>query len=112
MITKILASLLIVLCILYVSEAVETCPSKQEAATCIFKTRGMLSESQVDKIIKDKLPWYTRWAYTAFGGTRKVFNDCDTNKDGYISEAEAMESRECLNTCDIRKNVVELLQCS
>ena len=104
-----------ILCMLS-STLAEQCVDKQKAVDCFFK-RGdfdgdnALSNSDLEKVAQNYLPWYLRIAFNTFGGTKAILEDCDLNKDNLITPDEALKSYKCLDTCDKRNNVISYMNC-
>lgn len=90
------------------------CPSKQSSVDCFFSkgdfdNDGLLSKSDLDSVAANYLPWYLRIPFAVFGGSDQVLTDCDLNADGHITREEALTSGTCLETCEKRLQVVQLM---
>ena len=90
------------------------CPTREKAVSCFFDKGdfdhdGAVSKSDLDKVATNYLPWYLRIPFSVFGGSDQILQDCDTNGDNLISRDEAQTSGTCLETCEKRQQVIQLL---
>lgn len=90
------------------------CPTREKAVSCFFDKGdydhdGAVSKSDLDKVARDYLPWYLRIPFSVFGGSDQILQDCDLNSDNLISRDEAQNSATCLETCEKRQQVTQLL---
>ena len=95
----------------------DACISKQAAVNCFYSVAdsnkdGTITRQELTKAIGDHLPWWQVKAFDFFGGTERILMDCDANKDGILTAAEAMEmSDTCLENCFKRTATAYVFQC-
>lgn len=92
------------------------CSTRESVFNCILKrgdknNDGMISLKEMKKVEDKYISWWVRIPYDLFGGTKQVYKDCDTNSDNKISRDEVLNGDSCLNTCDKRNKVFNVLQC-
>ena len=108
---------LILFSVLYLFAADACKVSKLDAADCLFSKGdydhdNQIGRGDIDKLTAEVLPWYLRWTFKAFGGTSQIMKECDRNGDGLIDSEEALEVETgCLEECDRRVKIVELMKC-
>lgn len=109
---------LLTLLLLVIVTNVSACPvSKIDAADCLFSKAdrdhdNFISQQDIDVVTAEVLPWYLKFAWSAFGGSSKIMTECDQNKDKKISSEEIMDTtKDCIVPCDRRQKIIELLHC-
>ena len=110
---------LISVCFMLLSIALlqsQACVTRKDVYECIVKRGDLDHDSQISreemKYVEDKyISWWVRIPYNIFGGSTQVYNDCDENHDKKISMEEMTTVKTCLETCDKRTKVFNVLQC-
>ncbi len=107
----------ILFCILWMSIAAVACPSKQQALDCFYDISdtnkdNYISKHELSTAIYSRLPWWKKAAFKVFGGIGRIMNDCDENKDGYLTKDEAYAMPDtCMQTCYKKKMTMDLFKC-
>ena len=104
------------LLVLSLSSSVAACVSRKDVYDCIMKRGDKNKDQQISrkemKLVEDKyISWWVRIPYNVFGGTNRVYNDCDVDKNNQITLEEMTPVPSCLETCDKREKVFNILQC-
>lgn len=93
------------------------CPTKPDALNCFYRIADANQDQRISKhelaeAIYSRLPWWKKAAFKVFGGLGRIMNDCDENKDGYLTKDEtyAMPNT-CMQTCYKKKMTVDLFKC-
>lgn len=93
------------------------CISKTTAINCFYKVAdtnkdGRITNEELTIAIKDHLPWWQLKAFDLFGGTAQILQDCDADKDGLLTAAEAVKMSEtCLENCFKRAATAHIFNC-
>lgn len=109
-------ALLLIVAACITSEVRAKCSTRKDVFHCILKrgdknNDGMISLKEMKKVEDKYISWWVRIPYDMFGGTKQVYKDCDINLDNKISLDEVLNGDSCLNTCDKRNKVFNVLQC-
>lgn len=93
------------------------CISKELAVQCFYgladtNQDGMVELGELQKSIREHLPWWQTKAFDFFGGTDRIVRDCDANGDGILTPTEAMAMpATCLESCWKRAATAYLFNC-
>ncbi len=98
------------------SLSANACPTKKEANDCFFKTADTnrdhkVGTKELKSAIYPRLGWFTRGAFKLFGGIGRIMNDCDQNKDGFLTKKESMAMSTCLDSCFKRSKTFSTFEC-
>lgn len=101
---------------LLTTPTVAACVSRKDVYNCIVRRGDTNKDKQISrkemKAVEDKyISWWVRIPYNVFGGSNKVYNDCDADKNNQITLEEMTTVKSCLETCDKREKVFSILQC-
>jgi|TARA_B110000908_G_scaffold171758_1_gene235748 Ca2+-binding EF-hand superfamily protein len=105
------------LLILTLLTSITACPSKNQALICFYQSGDLNHDNYIDKnellkMIDTYLPWYERYPFKLFGGIDQILKDCDADKDGRLTKAEAIQMKTtCLNTCYKRSMTISTFGC-
>lgn len=93
------------------------CISKTMAVQCFYSVAdtnndGIVTKKELTTAITAHLPWWQVKAFDFFGGTDKILQDCDADKDGTLTASEAMEMTDtCLENCFKRTATAHVFDC-